>query len=104
SYVSSARGAGSYIYVRLPDGTELAAGEEAESTFADSYVTESGIVVVMSVAWWDVFWQAARYVGIVIAVGLVAVFAGVSIAIWQSNRLVAPLLYLAASAEQLGSG
>ena len=104
SYVSTASGAASYIYVRLPDGTELSAGVEADSTFADSYVTESGIVVVMSVDWWDVVWQAVRYVGIVIAVGLVAVFAGVSIAIWQSNRLVAPLVYLAASAEQLGSG
>ncbi len=104
SYVSSRQGAGSYIYVRLPDGTELTSGEEPATTFADSYVTESGIVVVMSVAWWDVFWQAARYVALVFAVGTVAVIAGVSIAIWQSNRLVAPLLYLAASAEQLGSG
>lgn len=104
SYVSSARGAGSYIYVRLPDGEELSAGTEPDATFADSYVSESGIVVVMSVAWWDVFWQAVRYVGLVIAVGLVAIIAGVSIAIWQSNRLVAPLIYLAASAEQLGSG
>ena len=104
SYVSSASGAASYIYVRLPDGLELSAGEEPESTFADSYVTESGIVVVMSVAWWDVFWQAVSYVGLVIAVGIVAIVAGVSIALWQSNRLVAPLIYLAASAEQLGSG
>ncbi|MDN4481001.1 sensor histidine kinase [Demequina muriae] len=104
SYVSSAPGAGSYIYVQLPDGTELTAGEEPQSAFADSYVTESGIVVVMSVAWWDVFWQAARYVGLVLVLGVIAVVAGVSISIWLANRLVAPLLYLAASAEQLGSG
>ncbi|MFN3865552.1 MAG: ATP-binding protein [Demequina sp.] len=104
SYVSSARGAGSYIYVQLPDGTELTAGVEPQQAFADSYVTESGIVVVMSVAWWDVFWQAARYVGLVLVLGVIAVMAGVSIAIWLANRLVAPLLYLAASAEQLGSG
>ncbi len=104
SYVSSAPGAGSYIYVQLPDGTEMTAGEEPQSTFAESYVTESGIVVVMSVNWWDVFWQASRYVGLVFALGIVAVVAGMSIAIWMANRLVAPLLLLAASAEQLGSG
>ncbi|WP_084038295.1 ATP-binding protein [Demequina sp. NBRC 110053] len=104
SYVSSAPGAGSYIYVQLPDGTELTAGEEPASTFSDSTVTDSGIVVVMSVSWWDVFWQAARYVAIVFALGVSAVVAGVSIAIWQANRLTAPLVYLAASAEQLGTG
>ncbi|MFW7413677.1 ATP-binding protein [Demequina sp. SO4-18] len=104
SYVSSAPGAGSYIYVQLPEGTELTSGEEPPSAFAESYVTESGIVVVMSVDWWDVFWQAARYVGLVLVLGVIAVTAGMSIAIWLANRLVAPLLYLAASAEQLGSG
>src|SRR5699024_9219091 len=35
---------------------------------------------------------------------VVAVGAGIVVAIWQANRLAAPLLYLAASAEQLGSG
>ncbi|WP_084104931.1 ATP-binding protein [Demequina sp. NBRC 110056] len=104
SYVSSAPGAGSFIYVQLPDGTELTAGAEPSSTFSDSTVTDSGIVVVMSVSWWDVFWQAARYVAIVFALGVSAVVAGVSIAIWQANRLTAPLVYLAASAEQLGTG
>ncbi|MFV0633482.1 ATP-binding protein [Demequina sp.] len=104
SYVSSAPGAGSYIYVQLPDGTVLTAGTEPSSAFSDTTVTESGIVVVMSVAWWDVFWAAARFVALVFALGVVAVVAGVSIAIWQANRLTAPLVYLAASAEQLGTG
>ena len=104
SYVSSAPGAGSYIYVQLPDGTELTAGEEPASAFSDSTVTESGVVVVMSVDWWEVFWEAARYVGIVFAVGSVAVGAGIGIAMWQANRLTAPLVLLAASAEQLGTG
>lgn len=104
SYVSSAAGTASHIYVQLPDGTELAAGEEPASSFSDSTVTDSGIVVVMSVDWWDVFWRAASYVGLVLAVGTVAVVAGIVIAMWQANRLTAPLVYLAASAEQLGTG
>jgi len=104
SYVSSARGAGSYIQVQLPDGTELTAGTQPSSAFSDSTVTESGIVVVMSVSTWDVFWEAARYVAVVFGAGLAAVLVGISIAIWQANRLTAPLVYLAASAEQLGSG
>jgi signal transduction histidine kinase len=104
AYVSSAPGAASYIYVQLPDGTELTSGTEPASAFSDSTVTESGLVVVMSVSWWDVFWQAARYVLFVLGLAVVAVVAGVSIAIWQANRLTAPLVYLAASAEQLGTG
>jgi signal transduction histidine kinase len=35
---------------------------------------------------------------------VVAFGAGIATAMWQANRLAAPLVYLAASAEQLGSG
>ncbi|WP_348525235.1 hypothetical protein [Luteimicrobium album] len=40
----------------------------------------------------------------VVAAALVAILAGVAMAVIQANRLSAPLVYLAASAEQLGSG
>jgi type VII secretion-associated protein (TIGR03931 family) len=42
--------------------------------------------------------------GLVVAAAIVAFAAGIAMAIWQANRLAAPLVYLAASAEQLGSG
>jgi signal transduction histidine kinase len=43
-------------------------------------------------------------VALVIVAGVVAIGAGIAMAVWQANRLSAPLVYLAASAEQLGSG
>ncbi len=104
SFVSDSPGSPGYIYVRLPDGTVLTAGEEPSPSYTESHATDSGIVVLAYLSWWDVFWQGARIVGLVLASGSVAIVAGVAMAIWQANRLSAPLVYLAASAEQMGSG
>ncbi|WP_296666447.1 ATP-binding protein [Demequina sp.] len=104
SFVSDNPGSPSYIYARLPDGTVITAGEEPSPAYSESHATDSGIVVLAYISWWDVFWQAARIVGLVLASGSVAIVAGVAMATWQANRLSAPLVYLAASAEQLGSG
>lgn len=104
SYVSESQLAPTYIYVQLPDGTELTAGEEPRPAFSDSHVTDDGLVVVMYMDWWDVFWLGAQFVGLVLGLGIIAVAAGLAMARWQANRLTAPLVYLAASAEQLGTG
>lgn len=104
SYVSDAIGAPAFISVTLPNGDTLTAGKEPSPAYTAAEVTDSGVVVIMYESWWDVFWEAARAVGLVLAVGIVAVLAGILMAIWQSNRLSAPLVYLAASAEQIGSG
>ena len=55
-------------------------------------------------SWWDVFWLSARVIALVVVAAVVAFAAGIAMAIWQANRLTAPLVYLAASAEQLGAG
>jgi len=104
AYVSDAVGSPSYINVTLPDGTELSAGQEPTRSFSSSYVTDSGLVALMYMSWWDVFWQSARAVGLVLMVGIIAVIAGIAMGMWQANRLSKPLVYLAASAEHLGSG
>lgn len=104
SFVSRAPNAPAYIYVQLPDGTVLTGGEEPKPSYTENHTTESGITVLMYISWWGLFWEAARMVGLVFASGVVAVVAGVAMALWQANRLSAPLVYLAASAEQLGSG
>ena len=104
SYVAEGSGAPAFISVTLPSGDVLTAGQEPASTYTASEVTDSGIVVIMYESRWNVFWEAARVVGLVLAVGAVAVLAGIGMAIWQANRLSAPLVYLAASAEQIGSG
>lgn len=104
SYVSDSPGSASYIVLRLPDGTEFTSGTEPQRSFSASNVTDSGLVVLMYMSWWDVFWSSARAVGLVLLVGIIAVLAGIAVAVLQANRLSRPLVLLAASAEQLGSG
>ncbi len=48
--------------------------------------------------------EVIRVIILVFVVGVIAVLAGALMARWQANRLAAPLVYLAASAEQLGTG
>jgi len=104
NYLSGTSGGPKHITVRLPNGKEIDAGTEPHPSFKGSYSTDSGVIVIMSAAREEVFWQAARAVGLVFAVATVAVVAGAAMASWQANRLAAPLVYLAASAEQLGAG
>ncbi|PKQ15322.1 MAG: sensor histidine kinase [Actinobacteria bacterium HGW-Actinobacteria-8] len=104
NFLGTTSGAPRHIAVRLPDGTEISAGEEPQPSFRGSAITDSNIIVLVSIAQDDVFWEAARAVGLVLVVGGVAVLAGAVMASWQANRLAAPLVYLAASAEQIGSG
>lgn len=104
TYVSDSPGSPSYIVLNFPDGTELTAGMEPQRSFSASHVTDNGLVVLMYMSWWDVFWGSGRAVGLVLIVGIIAVLAGIAVAVVQANRLSKPLVYLAASAEHLGSG
>ena len=93
------------VSVSTPDGFRIMAGEPVEGRGYPMIVhTESGAVVLLTMSWWDVFWRTARVVTLVVAASTVAFAAGISMALWQARRLAAPLIYLAASAEQLGSG
>ena len=88
-----------------PDGTILRAGDPVEGQAYPRVVrTESGAVVTLTISYWDVFWRSAQAVLLVVAAAVVAFAAGTWMALWQARRLAAPLIYLAASAEQLGSG
>ncbi len=93
------------VTVLGPDGTRVRAGEPIGGrAYPKILYTESGAVVVFTLSWWDVFWRSARAVALVVAASLVAFGAGIAVALWSARRLSAPLIYLAASAEQLGSG
>ncbi|HMO10070.1 MAG TPA: histidine kinase dimerization/phospho-acceptor domain-containing protein, partial [Actinotalea sp.] len=93
------------ITVLTPDGTRVRAGEPVGGRAYPNFTyTESGAVILVTLSWWDVFWRSARAVALVIAASLVAFGAGIAVALWSARRLSAPLIYLAASAEQLGSG
>ena len=93
-----------HVTVHLPDGRDLSQGEEVGRGVDAKVLSTQGALVVVSASWWQEFWMSARVVGLVVAAALVAFAASIAGAIWQSDRLSAPLVYLAASAEQLGSG
>jgi signal transduction histidine kinase len=93
------------IVVQTPDGQVFHAGEHVDGrTLSVSSTSDTGATVRLYVSWWAVFWLSARVILLVVVAAVVAFAAGIAMAIWQANRLAAPLVYLAASAEQLGSG
>jgi signal transduction histidine kinase len=93
------------ITVSLPDGEQLTyGGELREPTLFLAAQTTERASVSFEVSAWGAYIKAAQIVALVVVAGVVAIAAGVAMAVWQANRLSAPLVYLAASAEQLGSG
>ncbi|MFF2451565.1 ATP-binding protein [Isoptericola sp. NPDC058082] len=94
-----------YVVVTLPDGTQLTAGEPVSPPTIDkAKLTDKNVGVSMTVSAIGAYVKSAQTVVLVIIAGIVAIAAGIAVAVWQANRLSAPLVYLAASAEQLGSG
>ena len=93
------------VLVVQPQGTRLHAGDPiAGKSLSAEATAGTGALVILTVSWWSVFWISARVVVLVVAAAFIAFGAGIAMAMWQANRLAAPLVYLAASAEQLGSG
>ncbi|QTE30217.1 ATP-binding protein [Pengzhenrongella sicca] len=93
------------VLVVQPDGERLQAGVPIAGKSLSAQATAStGALVILTTSWWDVFWLSARVVLLVVVAAVIAFGAGIAMAMWQANRLAAPLVYLAASAEQLGSG
>jgi len=94
-----------YVVVTLPDGTQLTAGEPVSPPTIDkAKLTDKNVGVSMTVSAIGAYVKSAQTVVLVVIAGIVAIAAGIAVAVWQANRLSAPLVYLAASAEQLGSG
>ncbi|MCG2800216.1 MAG: ATP-binding protein [Cellulomonas sp.] len=93
------------VTVTTSDGQTVSAGDAVSGpTVEVSATSNEGTRVVLTASWWDVFWLAVRIIGLVVAAAVIAFGASIAMATWQANRLSAPLVYLAASAEQLGSG
>ncbi|SDS26425.1 ATP-binding protein [Paraoerskovia marina] len=94
-----------YITVLTSDGQVLYAGEELSGdTVTRTLTTDDGSLVTLSVPSYQITLREAQIVFLVAVATVVAFGAGIAVSVWQSNRLSAPLVYLAASAEQLGSG
>lgn len=94
-----------YITVLTSDGQVLYSGEEISGEpITRTLTTEDGSLVTLSVPAIQITLREAQIVVLVGVATMVAFGAGIAVSVWQSNRLSAPLVYLAASAEQLGSG
>ncbi len=94
-----------HVSISMPDGTVIEAGEPVEGPRLEWGATtpaRAGVVVTASAV--GAYIKVAQAAVLVVIAAVVAVAAGVAVAVWQANRLAAPLVYLAASAEQLGSG
>ncbi|MFV0253056.1 MAG: ATP-binding protein [Beutenbergiaceae bacterium] len=94
------------VTVSLPDGRLVIAGADIdEETYAGPYEsTSNGAQVVVEVPASAMFWRSAQVVVLVIIASMVAFGVGTLVAGRQARRLAAPLIYLAASATQLGTG
>ncbi|GAA3509774.1 ATP-binding protein [Georgenia daeguensis] len=93
------------ILVRSPEGGEFRAGPALEGKVLRSLqITPSGATIRMDIDASDVQWQVARVVVLIVAGAVAALAVGVVVARRQARKLSAPLIYLAASAEQIGSG
>ncbi|MFD2839862.1 ATP-binding protein [Populibacterium corticicola] len=94
-----------HVRVVMPDGQMGSAGEPIDGrTLSAVRWSASNAMVTVEVSYWEVAARSYQVVMLVVAAAFVAFGAGISVAVWQANRLSAPLVYLAASAEQLGSG
>lgn len=94
-----------YIHVIGPAGEVIEAGEPVTGRVTKTLaLSDSKAIVEVRVSSWDLYVRSAQIIVLVAVAAVVAVGAGIVVAIWQANRLAAPFLYLAASAEQIGSG
>ncbi|ROR72129.1 ATP-binding protein [Bogoriella caseilytica] len=94
-----------FIMVTGPDGDEYRAGPELSGTvLREVQTTPSGARVQMDIPAGAVRIQVAEVVALIAAGATLALVVGVLVARHQARTLSKPLVYLAASAEQLGSG
>lgn len=93
------------IVVTPPRGSVVTVGPELPTQqVARKITTASGAEVWVGISGNAVAWRMGEVVVFVAFASVVAAAAAVALARFQARRLAAPLIYLAASAEQLGSG
>jgi len=94
-----------HIIVLTPEGDrvsspDLGGGKVLRSTTT----TASGALVVMEVRTRDIQLEIGKMIFLVVVASAVAFVVAVMVAMRISRRIAAPLIYLAAAAEQVGSG
>ena len=104
-WVGGTGSAAAHISVVTPDGAEHTAGPTMDDGVLRSPLTSArGATVTMEISRTGVLLRQGRVVAMVGVTSLVALAVGVWLAFRLSRRLSAPMIYLAASAEQVGSG
>ncbi|MDR1635365.1 MAG: HAMP domain-containing histidine kinase [Bifidobacteriaceae bacterium] len=94
-----------HIDVELRDGVTMSAGSPISGQKVEisaSPLTASS--VSFQVSWWALQVRSLPAIGLVVLACLVAMSVGIVFASWLARRLSAPMVYLAATAEQLGAG
>lgn len=93
------------ILVRISGVDDVVAGDIGDGrVLRATRTTSSGALVIMEVRASDVWAQIAQMIAFVGLAATVAFVVAVIVAMRGSRRIAAPLIYLAAAAEQLGSG
>ena len=96
----------SYVTVTLADGTVLHAGDpiEGRTNTRTERIQSEGATVHIESSYWTTWRASAQFVVLVGIAAAASVAVGLFVAARESDRLTRPLVLLAASAEQLGSG
>lgn len=92
------------LSLRIPGHADLQVGDIDGAVLTSRADLQSGGYVEVSIPRSPVTQRAATFVGLGLGLILVSFLVGVMIAFRQSRKISAPLIYLAASAEQLGQG
>ncbi|ACQ79416.1 histidine kinase [Beutenbergia cavernae DSM 12333] len=94
------------ITVTTPDGEVIHVGPDYsdQPTWLVKQATPSGGLVVLDISGYALAWRMGQVVVYVVIASAVAFVIATLLARYQARRLAAPLVYLAASAEQIGSG
>ncbi|HZI97906.1 MAG TPA: HAMP domain-containing sensor histidine kinase [Actinomycetales bacterium] len=92
------------VEVASEDGSGVVVGSQAATSAVGESTTVDGSVVRVEVPRTAVIGLASQVVLLVVVASLVALAAGVVVAVVQARRLTQPLVVLAESAERLGAG
>jgi len=93
------------VVVETPEGERFEAGDLGTTRVMRSTdTTPSGARLIMEIRTSDILLEIAQMIFLVMIASAVAFVVSVLVAMRISRRIAAPLIYLAAAAEQLGSG
>jgi signal transduction histidine kinase len=93
------------VVVTLSEGDVVTAGPHFDGATRSVFtVSKLGVVIEFTVSQWALLRASMPAVLLVLLMSLAAIAAGAWVARRQAERLAEPLVYLAAGAQQLGSG